>query len=29
VFDHPFLIPGTVTIASAVTLAFLIGPMVL
>jgi anaerobic C4-dicarboxylate transporter DcuA len=29
VFDHPFLIPGTVTIASAVSLAFLIGPMVL
>ena len=29
VFDHPFLIPGTLTIASAVALAFIIGPMVL
>ncbi len=29
VFDHPFLIPGTVTIATAVALGFLIGPMVI
>ncbi|MBC2745325.1 MAG: anaerobic C4-dicarboxylate transporter [Desulfosarcina sp.] len=29
VFDHPFLIPGTVTIAMAVVLGFLIGPMVI
>jgi anaerobic C4-dicarboxylate transporter DcuA len=29
VFDHPFLIPGTVTIAAAVALGFVIGPMVI
>ncbi len=29
VFDHPFLIPGTLTIAMAVILGFLIGPLVL
>jgi anaerobic C4-dicarboxylate transporter DcuA len=29
VFDHPFLIPGIVTITASVTIAFLIGGMVL
>jgi anaerobic C4-dicarboxylate transporter DcuA len=29
VFDHPFIVPGTVTIAMAVVLGFLIGPMVI
>ncbi len=29
VFDHPFLIPGTVTIVMAVTLGFLIAPLVI
>lgn len=29
VFDHPFIVPGTVTIATAVVLGFLIGPMVI
>jgi anaerobic C4-dicarboxylate transporter DcuA len=29
VFDHPFLIPGVTTIASAVLLGFLIAPMVI
>jgi anaerobic C4-dicarboxylate transporter DcuA len=28
VFDHPFIIPGTITIALAVTIAFMIGPLV-
>ena len=29
VFDHPFIIPGTLTIALAVTLGFMIGPLIL
>jgi len=29
VFDHPFIIPGTVTIIMAVVFGFLIGPMVI
>jgi len=29
VFDHPFIIPGTITIALAVALGFLIAPIVL
>lgn len=29
VFDHPFIVPGTVTIAMAVVLGFLIGPIVI
>jgi len=29
VFDHPFIIPGTVTICLAVTLGFLIAPLVI
>jgi anaerobic C4-dicarboxylate transporter len=29
VFDHPFIIPGTLTITLSVILAFLIGPLVI
>jgi anaerobic C4-dicarboxylate transporter len=29
VFDHPFIIPGVLTITLSVTLAFLIGPLVI
>ena len=29
VFDHPFIIPGVLTITLAVTLAFVIGPMII
>jgi anaerobic C4-dicarboxylate transporter DcuA len=29
VFDHPFIIPGTLTITLSVILAFIIGPMVI
>ena len=29
VFDHPFLIPGVTTIAMAVLLGFIVGPMIL
>ena len=29
VFDHPFLIPGLITIASAVLLGFRIAPLII